>query len=104
METSDNIILTKPTKTCHLNVSAHCAQTGPYRMFKWSTVCFQCDLERSRMFARKWNEINYQKRKLLPKPIKPKPKRTKKLNKRKYYVIKMDPLICDNISTFVSFE
>ncbi len=93
----------KNNRTCKSNISLGCAETGSSSMFRWRTICIECERERARLYSKKWNAENYVKRcrsrsRSLPKT----PKNPKKKPRRMRH-IKLDPLMCDAISPVVYF-
>ncbi len=90
----------KNNRTCNSNISLGCAETGPSSMFRWRTICIECERERARLYSKKWNAENYVKRcRSLPKT----PKNPNKKPRRMCH-IKLDPLMCDAISPVVYFD
>ncbi len=117
------IDITALSRTCKLNLSAMCIETGTSSLFKHKKVCIPCSKQRIINSWKEWRKrypAPPREKKIKPpreKKIKPpreiKPPRIKplrflkprqpKLICRRSMVIQLDPVKCDAISPVVRF-
>jgi len=121
------IDITALSRTCKLNLTAMCIETGPSTLFKHKKVCIPCSKQRIINSWKEWRKrypapprekkikqprekkIKIPKEKKIkpPKEMKSKIKPTQpkfKSRRSMHMVVQLDPIKCDEISPVVRFD